>query len=159
MNASCKNLITFLAILLSYHFAQAEPTHIPKPASNSAIKLNTVAMPAASATSNKRKIEATVSAIDEDDIVPDIFTSKTFDYRCELNDSLSIYTNVDDDLHAAIRWKNRLYRLKRVETTTGANRFENKKAGLVWISIPTKGMLLNSRLGQQLANECKTTGQ
>ncbi len=135
-----KKFIAFLAMLFGCHFTHAQTISTKKMPSNSAIKAG-----------------ATVSAMDDDDLVPDILSSKTYNYYCELNDSLVIYTNTDDDQHAAIRWKNRLYRLTRIETTTGANRFENKKAGLVWIGIPTKGMLLNSRLGQQLANECKTT--
>lgn len=100
-----------------------------------------------------------VANIDEDDSIPDINESTTYEYRCEMNDVLNIYTNADDNNHIALHWKNRLYRLHRIMTTTGANRFENTKAGLVWIGIPTKGMLLDSRRGQQLANECKTAGQ
>ena len=95
----------------------------------------------------------------DDEASQDVSGSSTFEYRCELNDFLTIYTNTDDNDHLALRWRNRLFRLTRVETTTGANRFENKKVGLVWIGIPTKGMLLDSRHGKQLANECKTAGQ
>ena len=98
-------------------------------------------------------------AIDEDDMTPDTKGSTTFDYHCDMKDEVTIYTNADDNDHLALRWKNRIYRLKRIVTTTGANRFENKKAGLVWIGIPGKSMLLDSRHGQQLANECKVVGQ
>ena len=31
--------------------------------------------------------------------------------------------------------------------------------GIVWIGIPAKGILLDSRKGQQLANECKSAEQ
>ena len=123
-----------------------------------ALLLAVSATSAIAATSAKKAPAAEVSD-DEDDMIPDIKQSATYDYRCELNDFLTIYTNADDDNHLALRWKKRLYRLKRIVTTTGANRFENKKAGLVWIGIPSKGMLLDSRHGQQLANECKTAGQ
>ena len=99
------------------------------------------------------------ATIDEDDMIPDIKQSATYEYHCEMKDFLTIYTNGDDPNHIALRWKDRLYRLHRIITTTGATRFENTKVGLVWIGIPTKGMLLDSRHGQQLANECKTTGQ
>ncbi|MEF9927680.1 MAG: hypothetical protein RR804_07565, partial [Massilia sp.] len=64
-----------------------------------------------------------------------------------------------DDKHIALRWKKRLHRLSRVGTTTGANRFENRLYGLVWIGIPAKGMLLDSKQGRQLANECKDAEQ
>lgn len=99
------------------------------------------------------------TAIDEDDMIPDLNASATYEYHCELKDFLTIYANGDDNNHIALRWKNHLYRLHRIVTTTGANRFENTKVGLVWIGIPTKGMLLDSRHGQQLANECKTQAQ
>ena len=33
--------------------------------------------------------------------------------------------------------------MTRIETTTGAHRFENKKAGLVWIGIPAKACFWN----------------
>ena len=117
-----------------------------------------LAQPAA-ATDKPVKLVVAAAAVDDDDLVPDVLQSLTFDYHCELKDFLTIYTNVDDNEHIAMRWKNHLYRLHRMMTTTGANRFENKKAGLVWIGIPTKGMLLDSRHAVQLANECKTTGQ
>ncbi|MFZ6742638.1 hypothetical protein ACO0LC_05410 [Undibacterium sp. JH2W] len=87
---------------------------------------------------------------------PDVALHSNFDYKCELGNSLTMYTNPDDADHVAMRWKKRLYRLTKVDTTTGAVRFENRKAGLIWIGIPAKGLLLDSHKGQQLANECKT---
>jgi len=95
----------------------------------------------------------------DDDIIIPINEGSSKKYKCELNDALTIYTHDEDDNRVALSWKNKLYGLERVATTTGANRFENKKSGLVWISIPTKGILLDSIRGQQLANECKTAGQ
>lgn len=91
----------------------------------------------------------------EDDVEPDIAGSDTINYDCELGNKLTIYRNVADDKHIALRWKKQLLRLTRVETTTGAHRFENKKNGWVWIDIPAKGMLLDSKKGAQLANECR----
>jgi membrane-bound inhibitor of C-type lysozyme len=99
-----------------------------------------------------------VSADDEDS-TPDTGGSITHEYHCEMKDTLTIYTNNDDNNHIALRWKNRIYRMHRVVTTTGATRFENTNAGIVWIGIPAKGMLLDSRHGQQLTNDCKTAGQ
>ena len=115
----------------------------------------------ASTTDNKTKStakinKATPKVLDEDEVEPNVKNSKNFDYKCELGNSLTLYTNAEDAHHVAMRRKNRIYRLTRVETSTGANRFENQKAGLVFIGIPAKGMLLDSHKGKQLANECKT---
>jgi hypothetical protein len=45
------------------------------------------------------------------------------------------------------------------ETTTGAVRLEDKKAGIVWIQIPAKSMLMNTKLGQRVADHCATPEQ
>lgn len=95
----------------------------------------------------------------DDDGEPDITGSASDDYQCELGNKLTIYHNATDDRHIALRWNKQLVRLTRVGTSTGANRFENRKSGLVWIDIPAKGMLLDSKKGRQLANECKTSEQ
>ncbi|WP_292044384.1 hypothetical protein [Massilia sp. UBA6681] len=93
--------------------------------------------------------------IDEPDITDTVVT----DYACELGNKITIYTNATDNAHIALRWKKRLHRLSRVGTTTGAQRFENPHWGLIWIGIPAKGMLLDSKLNRQLANECKNAEQ
>ncbi|MDB5768718.1 MAG: hypothetical protein JWQ61_3532 [Collimonas fungivorans] len=95
----------------------------------------------------------------EDEGTPDVKTSVSIDYKCELGNKLTIYTNAEDDKHVALRWGKALHRLTRVATTTGANRFENRKYGLLWIGIPAKGILLDSKKGLQLANECKSAEQ
>ncbi len=92
----------------------------------------------------------------DDEPEPDVAQYKSADYQCELGNSLTVFTHPDDDQHVAMRWKKRIYKLVRVVTSTGAQRFENLKSGLVWIGIPAKSMLLDSHKGQQLANECKT---
>jgi membrane-bound inhibitor of C-type lysozyme len=94
-----------------------------------------------------------------DEAEPDITDTKVTEYSCELNNKVTIYTNEGDDSHIALRWKKRLHRLERVGTTTGALRFENTNYRLVWIGIPSKGILLDSRLNRQLANECKNAEQ
>jgi len=102
---------------------------------------------------------ATVAANPLEVDEPDITDTKITEYACELNNKLTIYTNEGDDSHIALRWKQRLHRLARVGTTTGALRFENPHWGLIWIGIPSKGILLDSKLNRQLANECKNAEQ
>lgn len=90
---------------------------------------------------------------------PDITNTMVTEYACELGNQITIYTNEQDTSHIALRWKKRLHRLSRVGTTTGAQRFENPHWGLIWIGIPAKGILLDSKLNRQLANECKNAEQ
>ncbi len=83
----------------------------------------------------------------------------TTEYRCELGNVLTIFQHADDDSHIALRWKKRIHRLEKVGTTTGAQRYQNTTFGLIWIGIPSKGMLLDAKLNRQLANECKNADQ
>jgi membrane-bound inhibitor of C-type lysozyme len=111
------------------------------------------------AKSKKAKKEDAKQEVAVDEAEPDITDTVVTDYACELNNKITIYTNEKDSGHIALRWKNRLHRLERVGTTTGALRFENTKFGLIWIGIPSKGILLDAKLNRQLANECKNAEQ
>ncbi|WP_307735368.1 hypothetical protein [Massilia soli] len=115
----------------------------------------------AKAKSSKKSTEKHPKAVDvlPDEPEPDVSNATTTDYACELNNKVTIYHNDIDPAHIALRWKKRVHRLDRIGTTTGALRFENVRYGLVWIGIPAKGMLLDSKLNRQLANECKSEDQ
>jgi hypothetical protein len=134
----------------------AKQTSTPKKAVKKTAKKKKPAAKAAAAAT-----PAVIAAgDDEDDDAPmslEGSTATAFD--CELGNKITIYSNPNDDKHIAIRWKEQLHRLRRIATTTGANRFENRKYGLVWINIPAKAMLLDSKRGQQLANECRDSEQ
>lgn len=110
-----------------------------------------------SAGKKKSADKAAEPAPQEDE--PDVAGTTVLEYKCELGNTLTIYQNDNDAAHIALRWKKRLHRLSRVGTTTGALRFENKTFGLTWIGIPSKGILLDSKIGRQLANNCQTPEQ
>jgi hypothetical protein len=107
----------------------------------------------------KKASAAKKEAQADDDDQPDVKGLTATAFNCELGNKLTIYSNAADDQEIALQWEKRMHRLHRVSTTTGAHRFENAKNGLVWIGIPAKGMLLDSKKGKQLANECKNPEQ
>ncbi|WP_246542233.1 hypothetical protein [Collimonas antrihumi] len=74
-------------------------------------------------------------------------------FYCELGNRVDVASSANGEVK--LTWKGRAYTMTTVSTTTGAVRLEDKASGLVWIQIPAKSMLLNSKQGQQLANECK----
>lgn len=123
--------------------------------------LPATAQAAATSTEQPRSAQAKKkqAELHEDDKTPDISASTPIDYQCELGNKVTIYRNAGDDNSIALRWKNRLLRLMRVPTTTGAHRFENGRNGLVWIDIPAKGLLLDSKKGRPLVQDCKNRGQ
>lgn len=111
------------------------------------------AHPKAEDVSSGKKIPLEEDSDDESS-EPEVAGTKTYEFNCELGNKVTIYSNDGDPKYIAIRWDKHVRRLTRVATTTGAKRFENHLAGLVWIGIPAKSMLLDSKKGQQLANEC-----
>ncbi|MBC7454877.1 MAG: hypothetical protein H7335_14475 [Massilia sp.] len=113
--------------------------------------------PKAAAKARPHPKAALVTPIEEPDA--DISDTTSTEYHCELGNKITLFQNDNDSNHIALRWKKRIHRLERVGTSTGALRFENRAYGLVWIGIPSKGMLLDSKLNRQLANECKNTEQ
>lgn len=140
---------------------QAETTTPAKPAAKKAVpKKKAPAKKAAAAAAAAPAAKMPFSSdAEDDDSEPELGGTLSADFNCELGQKLTIWKNEADDKHIAIRWNKKINRLTRVETTTGANRFENRKVGLVWIGIPAKGLLLDSKKGQQLANECKNAEQ
>jgi membrane-bound inhibitor of C-type lysozyme len=90
---------------------------------------------------------------------PDIAQARATEYACDLNDKVTIYEFDGQADRIALRWRNRLHRMTRVVSVSGAQRFEDQNWRLTWIGIPAKGILLDSRARRQLANECMSTAQ
>ncbi len=51
------------------------------------------------------------------------------------------------------------YRLRPVESRTGAVRLEDPQQGVVWIQLANKSMLMSQKLGRRLADECASESQ
>jgi membrane-bound inhibitor of C-type lysozyme len=75
-------------------------------------------------------------------------------YRCELGVRVTVKKIAADKSSMILNWKNKDYTLAAVSSQSGALRFEDKTNGLVWMAIVGKSQLLNSKLGQRLANDC-----
>jgi hypothetical protein len=114
---------------------------------------------AKSSKHKKAKKEEPKQDVADNEPEPDVTDTTMAEYSCELNNKITIYRNLMDDSYIALRWKNHLRRMDKVGTTTGAQRYENTKTGLVWIGIPSKGILLDAKQSRQLANECKDAEQ
>jgi hypothetical protein len=51
------------------------------------------------------------------------------------------------------------YTMVPEETSTGAVRLLDRKTGVVWIQIPVKSMLMNSRAGRRMVDACMSPAQ
>ena len=76
-------------------------------------------------------------------------------FHCAHGDRVEVSADPQRADAIKLDWKGRSYPLMAVGTSTGALRFEDAASGNVWIQIPAKSMLLNTKAGQQLANECR----
>ena len=78
----------------------------------------------------------------------------TGDAACEFNQSVSVNPIADRPGHFRVGYKKAVYTMVPEETTTGAVRLEDKKAGVVWLQIPAKSMLMNAKIGQRMVDAC-----
>jgi hypothetical protein len=53
----------------------------------------------------------------------------------------------------------RTYHMHSVPTSTGIVRLEDSAEGLVWLQLANKSMLMNSKLGRRLADDCMSEPQ
>lgn len=78
----------------------------------------------------------------------------TGDIDCEFNQKVSLKAVDGQPGHFHLAFKKVTYRMIPQETTTGAVRLEDKKAGVVWLQIPVKSMLMNAKIGQRMVDAC-----
>lgn len=76
-------------------------------------------------------------------------------YRCELSRRVLVRRVEPDGGALVLNWQGRDYALKAVPARTGALRYESPRGELTWLVISGKSMLLDSKRGAQLANECR----
>lgn len=78
---------------------------------------------------------------------------------CELGAFVTLTADAKSPGYFDVQIKQQKYRMFPVATTTGAIRLEDQKAGAVWLQLANKSMLMNQKLGQRLADECKSPDQ
>lgn len=110
-------------------------------------------------TVKKTAAKKTVAAKDDHEPEADVTGSIVTEYGCTGGHNITVFRNPSDPNRVALRWGNKITTMKRVETDSGAERLEHEKRGLVFIGIPAKAMLLDTRNGRQLANDCMSPEQ
>ncbi|MEY3183712.1 MAG: hypothetical protein RLZZ613_400 [Pseudomonadota bacterium] len=76
-------------------------------------------------------------------------------YRCHQGVQIIVKYIAPDFGSIVVQYKGKDHLLFAVDTATGAVRYQDQRSGITWIKIPSKSMLLDSKLGRQLANDCK----
>lgn len=83
---------------------------------------------------------------------------QTGDVECDGGTRLRLHPVDGKPGHFQMQHGKHRYALLPEATTTGAVRLEDKKARMVWIQIPAKSMLMNARIGQRAADNCRVSG-
>lgn len=73
---------------------------------------------------------------------------------CELGQVVTLAPEPASPGYFSLRVGQVAYRVSPEETTTGAIRLEDKAAGIVWLQLANKSMLMSQKLGRRLADEC-----
>ena len=76
-------------------------------------------------------------------------------YRCELGKKVEIQRDARNPDSIKVSWQGNRHTLQRYDSTSGLPRYEDRQNGLVWIDLPWKSVLLDSKTGSPIANECK----
>jgi hypothetical protein len=74
---------------------------------------------------------------------------------CEFDQTVSVAPVTNHPGHFTLGFKNVNYTMVPEATTTGAVRLEDKKAGVVWLQIANKSMLMNTKVGQRMVDACQ----
>jgi len=73
---------------------------------------------------------------------------------CELGATVQLKKDPAAPGYFNVNGKGFRYRMKAVNTTTGAIRLEDAKAGAVWLQLANKSMLMDQKNGRRVADEC-----
>jgi hypothetical protein len=74
--------------------------------------------------------------------------------RCEFDQSVHVAAVPNQKGWFNVEYKGKSYLMAPEATTTGAVRLEDKKNGMMWLQIANKSMLMNSKIGQRMVDNC-----
>jgi hypothetical protein len=169
-----KMIVAVLSLTLSGWALAAEPAVVAKtspkqntkavPAKHAAVKTKVqvakvavkAAPVAAAATAAAIALSPVADAKVQEAVAASVHTGHMV---CELGNSVTVTPDPQQPSRFIVQMKKYTYHMTPVETTTGAVRLEDAQAGAMWLQLQNKSMLMNSKLGQRMADECQNDHQ
>jgi hypothetical protein len=104
------------------------------------------------------------SASAESSPMPDSQTAAMDDVHvgrmvCELGIAVSVTPDGSRPGTYWVQMRQHRFHMTPVTTSSGAVRLEDTHAGAMWLQLPHKSMLMNSKIGQRMADECQSAHQ
>jgi hypothetical protein len=78
---------------------------------------------------------------------------------CEMGNAVTVTPDPQQPARFIVQMKKNTYHMTPVGTSTGAVRLEDAQAGAMWLQLANKSMLMNSKLGQRMADDCQSDQQ
>lgn len=75
-------------------------------------------------------------------------------YHCEHAEKVQLRPDTVAD-QVELQWKGLRWKMRRIDSRSGAMRLEDATARMVWIQLANKSMLLDQRQGRRLLDECQ----
>ena len=73
---------------------------------------------------------------------------------CEFSQTVMVEPHAIHEGHFRVKYNSTTYNMVPEETSTGAVRLVDNKAGVVWLQIPVKSMMMNSKAGRRMVDAC-----
>ena len=148
-------LSTLTALALGLLIATAAPAQTAKPAAKPAAKATKPAAkaPAKAPAKTTAPMEAPLAKADGEQLTA-AGIAHLGDYACEFNQTVSVSATPKSDGYIDLRYKSQSWTMKPVLSSTGALRLEDVKGRMLMLQIANKSMLMDTKLGQRVVDDC-----
>lgn len=90
------------------------------------------------------------------EIAKHVFTGRV---RCDEGQSVDVEADKDKPGFFHVSFKGSHFLMVPEQTSSGAVRLFDRNAGVIWLQIPVKSMLMNEKIGQRMLDGCKAPQQ
>ena len=158
-------IIRWLGLLLAWHLSAfaAEPDNHKQ---TTTVKTKPqVSKPADKAPAYKRAVPVAAPAMQPSDVAPEqervVVAEQVHTGRmtCELGNFVTVTADPQNAGAFVVQIKQHKFHMLPVVSSTGAIRLEDAQAGAMWLQLANKSMLMNSKIGQRMADECQSPDQ
>ncbi|MEY4677250.1 MAG: hypothetical protein RLZZ470_1757 [Pseudomonadota bacterium] len=90
------------------------------------------------------------------DFVPHVYLGR---FACEFKQTVALRVDPQRPGSYVLNFKKRVLRMTPVPTPSGAVRLEDEQAGVIWVQLNSKSMLMDQQRGVRLVDECQHPDQ